>query len=100
MFGANVYASRALMCGIAGAFWTGVGRTHAFDQWLDALAHRGPDADGLWYADDASIALGHRRLSIVDLSPSGAQPMSSTSGRYVTAFNGEIYNYRDIAREL
>jgi asparagine synthase (glutamine-hydrolysing) len=87
------------MCGIAGAFGTGQddGRVR---QMIDALAHRGPDDQGVWCTDDESVTLGHRRLSIVDLSPSGAQPMSSGSGRYVTAFNGEIYNYKELAAEL
>jgi len=63
-----------------------------------ALVHRGPDADGIW-ADDG-IALGHRRLSILDLSPAGAQPMHSVCGRFVIAFNGEIYNHLDLRRDL
>jgi asparagine synthase (glutamine-hydrolysing) len=66
----------------------------------DTLIHRGPDDSGTWADAEAGIALGHRRLSIVDLSPEGRQPMLSTSGRYVVVFNGEIYNYRDIRREL
>lgn len=63
-----------------------------------ALIHRGPDADGMWTED--GIALGHRRLSILDLSLAGAQPMLSACGRYVIAFNGEIYNHMDLRREL
>lgn len=66
----------------------------------DTLAHRGPDDRGIWLDADAGVALGHRRLSIVDLSPEGHQPMLSPSGRYVIVFNGEIYNHRDIRREL
>ncbi len=64
----------------------------------DALVHRGPDADGVWA--DEGIALGHRRLSILDLSPAGAQPMHSACGRYVIAFNGEIYNHLDLRAAL
>lgn len=64
------------------------------------LEHRGPDDTGAWIDADAGIALGHRRLSILDLSPAGKQPMVSASGRYVTAFNGEIYNHLEIRSEL
>jgi len=66
----------------------------------DVLANRGPDDAGMWTDTVAGIALAHRRLSIVDLSPAGHQPMASASGRYVIAFNGEIYNHLDIRAEL
>ena len=64
-----------------------------------ALRHRGPDAEGVWI-DGAGLALAHRRLSILDLSPAGDQPMTSKSGRYVLVFNGEIYNHLDLRKEL
>ena len=64
------------------------------------LAHRGPDDEGIWVDREAGIALGHRRLSIIDLSPAGHQPMPSGSGRYVLTYNGEIYNYEDLRRAL
>ncbi|GHE76984.1 asparagine synthetase B [Camelimonas fluminis] len=62
------------------------------------LQHRGPDAEGFWMGD--GVALGHRRLAIIDLTETGAQPMVSASGRYVIAFNGEIYNHLDLRRML
>lgn len=65
-----------------------------------AIQHRGPDAMGTWYDNDQGIALCHRRLSILDLSAAGSQPMISRSGRYVIAFNGEIYNFKEIKTEL
>jgi asparagine synthase (glutamine-hydrolysing) len=91
------------MCGIAG-FWTPArdGRDGAaiLQGMTDAIRHRGPDADGHWWDEAAGIFLGHRRLSIIDLSPAGAQPMVSASGRYVISFNGEIYNFQDLRAEL
>jgi asparagine synthase (glutamine-hydrolysing) len=65
---------------------------------LDAVRHRGPDGSGFWA--ESGVALGHRRLSIIDLSPMAAQPMHDPSGRYVVVYNGEIYNYRELRREL
>jgi asparagine synthase (glutamine-hydrolysing) len=93
------------MCGIAGACEPGASRDASQ---LDAIAramadrlrHRGPDDAGTWVDARSGIALGHRRLSIVDLSPQGHQPMVSACGRYVVAFNGEIYNFEDLRRAL
>ena len=65
-----------------------------------AIRLRGPDAEGVWIDSSASVALAHRRLSIVDLSPAGSQPMASATGRYVIAFNGEIYNFREVRAQL
>ena len=66
----------------------------------DRLAHRGPDDEGVWVDAAAGVALGHRRLSIIDLSPLGHQPMASHDGRYVIVYNGEVYNFPDLRREL
>jgi asparagine synthase (glutamine-hydrolysing) len=66
----------------------------------DTLRHRGPDGGGVWLDNTAGIALGHRRLAIVDLSPQGSQPMESACKRYVVTYNGEIYNHRKIRKEL
>ncbi|HJV74814.1 MAG TPA: asparagine synthase (glutamine-hydrolyzing) [Noviherbaspirillum sp.] len=66
----------------------------------DQIAHRGPDDAGYWADTGRRIALGHRRLAIIDLSPAGHQPMPSSSGRHIIAFNGEIYNHLEIRKEL
>jgi asparagine synthase (glutamine-hydrolysing) len=66
----------------------------------DAIRHRGPDACGFWQSGDGAMNLGHRRLSILDLSPTGAQPMLTPDGRYALIFNGEIYNYAEIRCDL
>ncbi|MGQ0527465.1 MAG: asparagine synthase (glutamine-hydrolyzing) [Alphaproteobacteria bacterium] len=66
----------------------------------DSLRHRGPDHGAVWQDSEAPIALAHRRLSIIDLSPEGHQPMRSASGRYVIIYNGEFYNYLDLKKEL
>ena len=66
----------------------------------DRMIHRGPDDAGVWMSEDETVGLAHRRLSVVDLSASGHQPMLSRDGRYVIVLNGEIYNFRDVRREL
>lgn len=89
------------MCGIAGAV-NNQGRIDRdlLDRMINGLAHRGPDGEGLWFADDGQVGLAHRRLSIIDLSSHGAQPMQSASGRFVLSYNGEIYNYQSLRDEL
>src|SRR5579885_677674 len=66
----------------------------------DALRHRGPDDAGVWVDAAAGVALGFRRLAIIDLSPHGRQPMASADGRYVVVFNGELYNFRALRADL
>ena len=88
------------MCGIAGLCnWKGDIQKN-IDKMNARMYHRGPDAGGSFLETDGSVALGHRRLSIVDLSPNGAQPMTSHSGRFVIVFNGEIYNHRELRDKL
>ncbi len=92
------------MCGLTGFF-----QANGFDsaqahilaaRMGERIAHRGPDDLGVWLDANAGVALAHRRLSILDLSPAGHQPMVSISGRYVIVFNGEIYNHLELRREL
>lgn len=92
------------MCGLAGFLQAnGLGSDQACalaTRMSERIAHRGPDDSGVWMAADIGVVLVHRRLSILDLSPAGHQPMLSSSGRYVIVFNGEIYNHLEIRREL
>lgn len=86
------------MCGIAG--WVGAPRARSCSLMLDALEHRGPDAQAEWWSKDKKTWLGHTRLSIIDLQEASNQPMQSACGRYVLVFNGEIYNYKTLRAEL
>lgn len=89
------------MCGITGYWSLGAGvHPDTIRRMTDRIAHRGPDADGVWLDERAGLALGHRRLSILDLSPAGAQPMISADGRLVLVYNGEIYNHRALRAEV
>ena len=66
----------------------------------DTMHHRGPDDAGIWLSGDDHVGLAHRRLAIIDLSTAGHQPMEDMSGKLCIIFNGEIYNYQDLRREL
>ena len=90
------------MCGIAGTWGNNVLEPleQIVRQMADSLHHRGPDGSGVWVDKSVGVALAHARLSVLDISPTGHQPMVSASGRYVTAFNGEIYNHLAIRSEL
>lgn len=86
------------MCGIAG--FQGSFDPELLGHMADAITHRGPDDFGEWYSPESGVGLAHRRLAVIDLSPLGRQPMSDASGTVVIVFNGEIYNFRELRREL
>jgi asparagine synthase (glutamine-hydrolysing) len=93
------------MCGISGFLdrshqWGSAKLQATALEMVESLHHRGPDDSGMWVDAQVGIALGHRRLAIVDLSSDGHQPMHSFCGRYVLSFNGEIYNFKALRREL
>jgi asparagine synthase (glutamine-hydrolysing) len=90
------------MCGIAGLLGAPAGTdlVAAARRMAASLIHRGPDDEGIWTDPAHGVALAHRRLAIIDVSPQGHQPMQSVSGRYVLAYNGEIYNFERIRAEL
>ena len=93
------------MCGIAGFI---AGRTRGTSQQLGEIAgamsgslqYRGPDDAGVWIDAEAGVAFAHRRLSVIDLSPAGHQPMISADGRYVIIYNGEVYSHEDMRPAL
>ena len=88
------------MCGFTGFFPFQEQALDICRRMTDAIAHRGPDDSGIWADRNKQVVFGHRRLSIHDLSQHGHQPMASASGRYVIAFNGEIYNFNVLRKEL
>ena len=93
------------MCGITGFYLSTKTEKHNFlikqiKKMNDLLIHRGPDSGGVWFDVKNNIYLGHRRLSIIDLSSRADQPMKSYNGRYVIIFNGEIYNFLELKKSL
>src|SRR5262245_46516780 len=92
------------MCGIAGIYAYHYAANPVDRAELrkirDHMADRGPDGVGEWFSTDERVAFGHRRLTIIDLSESGAQPMASADGKLVITFNGEIYNFRQLRAAL
>ena len=92
------------MCGIAGFLTNGPANSNELGDisagMSAALRHRGPDDEGIWIDGDSGIAMVHRRLAIVDLSAAGHQPMTSADGRFLIIYNGEVYNFQTIRREL
>ncbi len=89
------------MCGIAGIFsFTNQLDVSRVKRMTDTLVHRGPDGEGQWLSEDIMVGLGHRRLSIIDLSDAASQPMLSADGRFAMVLNGEIYNYLELKSQL
>ena len=89
------------MCGVLGVISKIQGmQDPVLTHMRDTMANRGPDDAGLWFSQDGRVALAHRRLAIIDLSPGGHQPMEDVKGDFCIVFNGEIYNYREVRREL
>ncbi len=92
------------MCGIAGLWLFESNKstdlTNTIDCMVNSISHRGPDNEGIWINSSGRIGLGHRRLSVIDLSQAGNQPMQSLSGRFVIVFNGEIYNHHELRIRL
>lgn len=93
------------MCGLVGfwrpqGFWNAAAGTAILERMAQTIAHRGPDDQGTWFSVPQGVGLAHRRLSILDLTPGGHQPMASASQRHVIVFNGEIYNHSEIRAEL
>lgn len=93
------------MCGIAGIYQLGrngasIDLANTIQRMTDTLTHRGPDSSGIWVDNNYGIGLGHRRLAIRDLSPSGHQPMVSSCGRYIIVYNGEVYSHKELGKDL
>ena len=87
------------MCGIAGFVSEKFSKADLVNM-TNSISHRGPDADGYYFNSEKGVGLGHRRLSIIDLSNAANQPMTSHCDRYIIIYNGEVYNYKEIALKL
>ncbi len=87
------------MCGIAGIISGRHNKFQDVQQMISCISHRGPDGDAIWQNDEGSIVLGHKRLSIIDLTDAGQQPMHYLD-RYTIVHNGEIYNYKELKSEF
>jgi len=92
------------MCGIVGSLVFDNGSFAVTEPYIrrmrDTMTHRGPDGGGIWMSSDGRVGLGHRRLSIIDLSTVANQPMANEDGRLQVVFNGEIYNHAEVRKEL
>src|SRR5687767_5493280 len=89
------------MCGILGlASKAPIADGHMLIAGSETLRHRGPDDNGIWWSGDRRVGLAHRRLSIIDLTPGGHQPMLDQTKQLAVVFNGEIYNFRDLKNQL
>ena len=88
------------MCGIAGIAGLSAVNPNAVTAMTDLMTHRGPDGEGLWQTEDRRLCFGHRRLSVIDLSSRAAQPFQSADGKYCITYNGELYNYLELAEQL
>ncbi|MGA2655272.1 MAG: asparagine synthetase B, partial [Gammaproteobacteria bacterium] len=94
------------MCGITGIYYSNISPQSQQDiqttlhAMTDSIVHRGPDSKGIWIDPVYGVGLGHQRLAIRDLSPTGHQPMISSCGRYVIVYNGEAYSHHEIAKDL
>ena len=93
------------MCGLAGfisaeGVYSDQEMSHISKNMGDKIHHRGPDNQGIWHSRKMHVGLSHQRLSILDLSNAGSQPMTSQSGRFVIAFNGEIYNHLNLRKKI
>jgi asparagine synthase (glutamine-hydrolysing) len=88
------------MCGLAGIYGEAARSEGVLARMAGTISHRGPDDQGVWNDAEAGIGFAHRRLSIVDLSPMGHQPMASNDGRFVICYNGEVYNHFALRAEL
>ena len=89
------------MCGITGFFTDKhLNLSELISDMTNTMLKRGPDGHGKWFDDMTGVALGHRRLSVIDVSEAGHQPMVSSCGRYIIVYNGEVYNFKELRLEL